>query len=110
MKITDEQLIKSFLKEKQTPLEDNGFTQRVLMNLPHKKRSKVPLVLTSILVTMVWGTFLYYTAIGSELLYSYFGIIADIIEPILSLDYKTLFLSTFLVLLVYCINLLYETN
>lgn len=110
MKITDEQLIKSFLKEKQTPLEDNGFTQRVLMNLPYKKRSKFPLVLTFIVITIVWGAFIYFTAVGNELLYSYFNIIADIIEPILSLDYKTLFISTFSVLLVYCINLLYETN
>lgn len=110
MKTTDEQLIKSFLKEKQTPLVDNGFTQRVLMNLPQRKSSKIPLVLISTFITLVWGSFIYFTSTGSELLYSYFGVIGDIIEPLLSLDYKIFSISIFLFLLVYCINLLCETN
>ncbi len=110
MKSTDEQLIKSFLKEKKQIVEDNGFTQKVMLSLPKKRRSSIPLLSIATLFSLSLAVILYYTSFWKELFHYYFNFIYNTIEPLLTLDYKTIILSSILLLLVYCLDLILDSN
>lgn len=110
MKITDEQLIQSFLKDKKQTIEDNGFTRKVIAHLPKRRRSRISLISITLLLSIILGVILYYTSYWEELFNSYFNIIYNLMEPILDLDYKALVLTSALLLLAYCLDLILDSN
>ncbi len=110
MKSTDEQLIQSFLKEKKQKVEDNGFTRKVMRNLPKKRRSIIPMITITLFFSIAIGLILYYTSYWKELFQGYFNLIHDLINPLITLDYKTVILCFFLLLLTYCLDLILDSN